>query len=83
MTNRSFPSSDRTQPAHACCDVCAPDCGEETVISASERDLIKDGAGSVLVTLGAMFAKSPVFREHIDAATANMLVSLGKKLKRK
>lgn len=82
MTNRSFTQFAKSQPVHACCDVCAPNC-EEADISASERDLIKRETGSVLIALGAMFSESPVFREHIDANTANLLVSLGKKLKRK
>lgn len=82
MTNHSFASPARTQPMHTCSDVCAPDC-KETVISVSERDLIKAQTGNVLIALGAMFSQSPVFRGHIDNTTANMLVSLGKKLKRK
>jgi hypothetical protein len=61
--------------------VCAPEC-EEAVVSAPERDLIKVQTGNVLITLGAMFAQSPLFRGHIDTNTADMLVSLGKKLKK-
>lgn len=81
MTNRSS-ASDRTQPIHARVDACAADCGAAS-ITASERDLIRDSAGGILVTLGTMFAGSPVFNAHIDHATAKMLVALGKKLQRK
>ena len=81
MTNRSLPRSTQTQPVHACCDTCAPN-HEDAVVSVSERDLVKRQTGSVLIALGAMFSGSPIFREHVDESTANMLVSLGRKLKK-
>ncbi len=81
MTHRSVPHSHRTQPVCACRDVCAPQYEEAQEMT--EREIIKDSAGNVLIAFGAMFAGSPVFRAHIDRSTAEMLVSLGKKLKRK
>ena len=81
MSNCSSSNSAKTQPTYACREDCS--CAEETTVGVSELELLQNQTGNVLVTLGALFAESPIFRNHIDKSTANMLVSLGRKLKRK
>jgi hypothetical protein len=47
------------------------------------RDLFTYQTGQVLETLGKMFVNIPPFNDHIDQNTGRMLISIGKKLKKK
>ena len=51
-------------------------------ITANEKSAIQNQTGNLLIAFGTIFANTPAFSEHIDDHTANMLVSIGKKLKR-
>ena len=50
---------------------------------ATVRDLFTRETGQVLETIGRMFVNIPPFNDHIDQNTGRMLISIGKKLKKK
>lgn len=47
------------------------------------RDLFTQETGQVLEAIGKMFINIPPFNDHIDQSTGRMLISIGKKLKKK
>ena len=47
------------------------------------RDLFTHETGQILETIGKMFVNIPPFNDHIDRNTGQMLISIGKKLKKK
>jgi hypothetical protein len=47
------------------------------------RDLLTRQTGQILVELGNMLANVPEFSENMDKGTAELLISLGNKLRRK
>jgi len=47
------------------------------------RDLFTQETGQVLEAIGKMFINIPPFNDHIDQNTGRMLISIGKKLKKK
>lgn len=51
--------------------------------SSVTRDLFTEQTGEALIALGKMFVNVPPFNDHIDQNTGRMLISIGKKLKRK
>lgn len=55
---------------------------EQTSIPAPERDLLARQMGQILVEIGVMFNAAPI-NEHVDRNTADLLISIGNKLKRK
>jgi len=50
---------------------------------ASVRALFTQETGQVLETIGKMFVNIPPFNDHIDQNTGRLLISIGKKLKKK
>lgn len=50
---------------------------------ANVRELFTHETGQVLETLGKMFVNIPPFNDHIDRNTGQLLISIGKKLKKK
>lgn len=54
-----------------------------TVQPANARDIFTRQTGQVLETLGRMFVNIPPFNDHIDQNTGQLLISIGKKLKKK
>jgi hypothetical protein len=51
--------------------------------SPSPRDLFTAQTGEALITLGKIFTSVPPFNDHIDPSTGQLLISLGKKLKKR
>jgi hypothetical protein len=51
--------------------------------STSTRDLFTEQTGQALIALGKMFVNVPPFNAHIDSNTGEMLISIGKKLKKR
>ena len=47
------------------------------------RELFTHETGQVLETIGKMFVNIPPFNDHIDQSTGKLLISIGKKLKKK
>lgn len=47
------------------------------------RDLLTRQTGQILLELGNMLSNVPQFNENIDKSTADLLISLGNKLRRK
>jgi hypothetical protein len=47
------------------------------------RDLLTRQTGQILLELGNMLANVPEFNENTDKSTADLLISLGNKLRRK
>lgn len=54
----------------------------DSVISTSQRNLVTQQTGSLLVTLGKMFITLPAFNNHIDSDTGELLIDIGRKLKK-
>jgi hypothetical protein len=50
---------------------------------ANVRELFTYETGQVLETIGKMFVNIPPFNDHIDQSTGQLLISIGKKLKKK
>ncbi|MBI5964324.1 MAG: hypothetical protein HY863_12675 [Chloroflexi bacterium] len=50
---------------------------------ATVRGLFTRETGQILETIGRMFVNIPPFNDHIDQNTGRMLISIGKKLKKK
>ena len=46
------------------------------------RELFTHETGQILETIGKMFVNIPPFNDHIDRNTGQMLISIGKKLKK-
>ena len=55
---------------------------EEAALLVAERDLLTQQTGNFLVGLGQVFVNVPFFSSHVSQATANRLISIGKKLAR-
>jgi hypothetical protein len=47
------------------------------------RDLLTRQTGQILLELGNMLSNVPQFNENTDKSTADLLISLGNKLRRK
>lgn len=47
------------------------------------RDLFTQETGQILEAIGKMFMNIPPFNDHIDQNTGRMLISIGKKLKKR
>lgn len=47
------------------------------------RDLLTRQTGQILLELGNILSNVPQFNENMDKSTANLLISLGNKLRRK
>lgn len=58
-------------------------CDTLDVQPSNMRELFTFETGLVLETIGKMFVNIPPFNDHIDPNTGQMLISIGKKLKRK
>jgi len=58
-------------------------CDTMDVEPSNMRELFTFETGLVLETIGKMFVNIPPFNDHIDPNTGQMLISIGKKLKRK
>jgi len=69
------------QKVYACTD--KSDAAQAVSASSSTRDLFTEQTGQALIALGKMFVNVPPFNDHIDQNTGRMLISIGKKLKRK
>ena len=70
------------QKVYACTDAaCASDIEADS--PAAVRDLFTAQTGQALITIGKMFVNVPPFNDHIDHNTGQMLISIGRKLKRK
>ena len=54
----------------------------DSSISTSERNFVTHQTGSLLVTLGKMFITLPAFNNHIDNSTGELLIDIGRKLKK-
>jgi hypothetical protein len=54
----------------------------QTLTASSERDLFTRQIGQALLTLGKVFVSVHPFSEHIDRNTGQLLISLGRKLKK-
>jgi hypothetical protein len=52
-------------------------------IQSSVRELFTYETGQVLEVIGKMFVNIPPFNDHIDQNTGRLLISIGKKLKKK
>lgn len=69
------------QRVYACVDVtCTSD--TQAVCPSSARDIFTQETGNALIALGKMFTSVPPFNDHIDPNTGQMLISIGKKLKK-
>ena len=55
----------------------------QTVPASSPRDLFTEQTGQALIAIGKMFVNVPPFNDHIDSSTGEMLISIGKKLKKR
>lgn len=55
----------------------------QTAIPVPARDLLTRQTGQILVELGNMLSNVPQFNENMDKSTADLLISLGNKLRRK
>jgi len=55
--------------------------GIEAVNPSDARELFTNETGQVLLALGTMFLYIPPFNEHVDRKTADLLISIGNKLK--
>ena len=70
------------QRVYACTDSgCSS--SVQASVSPSARDLFTRQTGQLLTEIGSMFVNVPPFNDHIDRNTANLLISLGKKLQSK
>jgi hypothetical protein len=65
------------QTAYACVEPM------NAVPPSTTRDLFTTHTGEALITLGKIFTSVPPFNDHIDRNTGQLLISIGKKLKRK
>jgi len=65
----------------SCSDTHATSC-DDFAVSTSERNLVTHQTGSLLVTLGKMFITLPAFNNHIDNSTGELLINIGRKLKK-
>ncbi|MEW6405581.1 MAG: hypothetical protein AB1649_27625 [Chloroflexota bacterium] len=71
----------KNQQVYACSDA---DCTTQSdSVSPTPRDLFTEQTGQALIALGKLFVNVPPFNDHIDRSTGDMLISIGKKLKRK
>ncbi len=52
-------------------------------VQPSARELFTYETGQVLEVIGKMFVNIPPFNDHIDQNTGRLLISIGKKLKKK
>lgn len=68
-----------------CCEMEAREMNLDarTSIPVPARDLLTRQTGQILVELGNMLANVPEFNENTDKSTADLLISLGNKLRRK
>lgn len=57
--------------------------GEQPSIPLPARDLLTRQTGQILLELGNLLSNVPQFNENTDKSTANLLISLGNKLRRK
>ena len=67
--------------ACSCSDAHAAPYADSTV-STSERNFVTHQTGRLLVTLGKMFITLPAFNSHIDNSTGELLINIGRKLKK-
>lgn len=67
------------EKACACADTT---CEAQTLAASSERDLFTRQIGQALLTLGKVFIGVHPFSDHIDRNTGQLLISLGRKLKK-
>jgi len=63
----------------ACADTT---CEVQVLTASSERDLFTRQIGQALLTLGKVFVSVHPFNDHIDRNTGELLISIGKKLKK-
>jgi len=54
----------------------------QTSAPSNVRKLFTRETGQVLETIGKMFVNIPPFNDHIDRNTGQLLISIGKKLKK-
>ena len=54
----------------------------DSAMPVSGRDLVTQQTGNLLVTLGKMFITLPAFSNHIDSETGELLINIGRKLKK-
>jgi len=54
----------------------------DSTVSTSERNFVTHQTGRLLVTLGKMFITLPAFNNHIDNSTGELLINIGRKLKK-
>jgi hypothetical protein len=69
------------QKVYVCADGSCTAQAEPT--SSATRDLFTRQTGQALITLGEVFVNVPPFNDHIDQSTGKMLISIGRKLKKK
>ena len=55
----------------------------QTSTPSNVRALFTHETGQVLETFGKSFVNIPPFNDHIDRSTGQLLISIGKKLKKK
>ena len=76
MSNRDIHLIEK-QTVYACADTIS------AISPSTTRDLFTAQTGEALITIGKMFTSVPPFNDHIDRKTGQLLISIGKKLKRK
>lgn len=61
--------------------VVNPSSNMEQTSHSYARDLFTYQTGQVLFEIGTLFINIPPFNEHVDRNTANLLISIGNKLR--
>jgi len=82
MSNNVRSTLIEKQKVYACTDSGSAS-SVQAPISSSARDLFTRQTGQILTEIGSMFVNVPPFNDHIDRNTANLLISLGRKLQSK